>query len=215
MVYASCPQAEDIKRIALERSALSGFRVEGDSSSSTGTGGGSRAGLGGPWGSDVTRREASVVLIDRTLDLAAPASHGGSLLQRVREIPRRGTDCGLHRGRGREGEGAFVGLRRHLEIQADNVEILRVVKYIMSHVHVSPSTSFLLNLSRPRLVPGRQHQIRVTVSQHALPQQRFRSGTPVPAFTRAIGPLHWNLIVTFFDYMRFACSLSRMVTVVA
>ena len=71
----SGPQAEDIKRIAFE----------GDSSSSTGAPAGGRAGLGVPWrSSDATRREASVVLIDRTLDLAAPASHGGSLLQRVR-----------------------------------------------------------------------------------------------------------------------------------
>lgn len=71
----SGPQAEDIKRIAFE----------GDSSSSTGAPAGGRAGLGVPWrSSDTTRREASVVLIDRTLDLAAPASHGGSLLQRVR-----------------------------------------------------------------------------------------------------------------------------------
>lgn len=82
-LFASRPQAEDVKRIASERSAWSDFRAEGDSSSSTNAGGG-RAGSGGPLSSDTTRREASVVLIDRTLDLAAPASHSESLLQRVR-----------------------------------------------------------------------------------------------------------------------------------
>lgn len=61
-------QAEDIKRVGIERQSPLGFGGGTDSA-----GGGSS-----------TRREASVVLIDRTLDLAAAASHGGSLLQRVR-----------------------------------------------------------------------------------------------------------------------------------
>lgn len=47
--------------------------------------GGGGQGLAGNWSPGPTRREASVVLVDRTLDLAAAASHGGSLLQRVRQ----------------------------------------------------------------------------------------------------------------------------------
>jgi len=77
-------QAEDIKRVALERPAPAGFGEVGGSTSSSGTSGGGDAGSGGLWNSSTTRREASVVLVDRTLDLAAAASHGGSLLQRVR-----------------------------------------------------------------------------------------------------------------------------------
>lgn len=50
-----------------------------------------------------------MVLIDRTLDLAAPASHGGSLLQRVRYHDIGGV-CFVQRYccRGRHGEGTFV-----------------------------------------------------------------------------------------------------------
>lgn len=75
------PQAEDIKRVALERPPPLGF---GGGRDNTGSGSGGGAGLGRAWSSSTTRREASVVLVDRTLDLAAAASHGGSLLQRVR-----------------------------------------------------------------------------------------------------------------------------------
>lgn len=40
------------------------------------------SGIGGTR-SSLERRQASIVLVDRTLDLAAAASSGGSLLQRV------------------------------------------------------------------------------------------------------------------------------------
>lgn len=68
----------------------SAFSGEGTGGSGSGSsigptsGGGSGHGLGGNWSPGPTRREASVVLVDRTLDLAAAASHDGSLLQRVR-----------------------------------------------------------------------------------------------------------------------------------
>ena len=39
------------------------------------------------------RREASVVLVDRTLDLAAAATRGGSLLQRVRFDSSNSVSC--------------------------------------------------------------------------------------------------------------------------
>lgn len=102
-----CPsrsQAEDVKRVSLERSALTGFRLGRDGSSSTNAGGGGdgHAGSGGPWSSDKPRREASVVLIDRTLDLAASASHGGSLLQRVRYHDK--VACAWCSGNGAEAE---------------------------------------------------------------------------------------------------------------
>lgn len=75
-------QAEDIKRASLERPAPPGFGGEGGADSAfSGRGGG----LGLDGAAPAARREASVVLIDRTLDLSAAASHGGSLLQRVRD----------------------------------------------------------------------------------------------------------------------------------
>ncbi|CBN74503.1 hypothetical protein Esi_0028_0118 [Ectocarpus siliculosus] len=81
--------AEDLKRVSLERPAPPGFGGEGGADSAS-------SGRGGGFGSDgagpAARREASVVLIDRNLDVAAAASHGGSLLQRIlSSIDRTGT----------------------------------------------------------------------------------------------------------------------------
>ncbi|CAM9517687.1 unnamed protein product, partial [Ectocarpus fasciculatus] len=81
--------AEDIKRVSLERPTPPGFGGEGGADSAF-SGGGGRLGLDGA--GTAARREASVVLIDRTLDLSAAASHGGSLLQRIlSSIDRTGT----------------------------------------------------------------------------------------------------------------------------
>ncbi|CAM9191469.1 unnamed protein product, partial [Scytosiphon promiscuus] len=90
--------AEDVKRTALDRTTPSAFGGEGlgrSSSSNAGANSSSSGGqgLGGSWISAPTRREASVVLVDRTLDLAAAASHGGSLLQRIlSSVARTGTE---------------------------------------------------------------------------------------------------------------------------
>lgn len=80
-------QADEMKRVAQAagRGAVPSFGEAGEAGG--GGGGGSQGtGPGGARGSahDASRREASVVLVDRTLDLAAAASRGGSLLQRVR-----------------------------------------------------------------------------------------------------------------------------------
>lgn len=74
----SVPQAEETKRVDVASSeAVPSFG---------GADGGDDGGRESSGGSRVSprRREASVVLVDRTLDLAAAASRGGSLLQRVR-----------------------------------------------------------------------------------------------------------------------------------
>ncbi|CAM9353211.1 unnamed protein product, partial [Ectocarpus sp. 13 AM-2016] len=78
--------AEDLKRVSLERPAPPRFGGEGGVDSAF-------SGRGGGLGSDgAARREASVVLIDRNLDVAAAASHGGSLLQRIlSSLDRTGT----------------------------------------------------------------------------------------------------------------------------
>ncbi|CAM9703344.1 unnamed protein product, partial [Laminaria digitata] len=74
--------ADETKRVAQtsERGAVPSFGGAGEG----GGGGGHGSGLGGARGSaHASRRDASVVLVDRTLDLAAAASRGGSLLQRI------------------------------------------------------------------------------------------------------------------------------------
>lgn len=75
LLPGSVPQAEETRRAALAPDgAAPGFAsVDGVSRGDFGVGGRS-----------TKRREASVVLVDRTLDLAAASSRGGSLLQKVR-----------------------------------------------------------------------------------------------------------------------------------
>lgn len=72
----SVPQAEETRR--------AGLAPDGAAPGFASAGGVTRGDLG-EGGSSTKRREASVVLVDRTLDLAAASSRGGSLLQRVRE----------------------------------------------------------------------------------------------------------------------------------
>lgn len=77
---------------AEENRRNSGSGIASDGSSAANFGVGSTAVMNTKSSSTNRRREASVVLVDRTLDVAAAASRGGSLLQRIlSSLPRAGS----------------------------------------------------------------------------------------------------------------------------